>query len=53
MISDKVFQFQLATNEAGFFEFFKGGLITINKLVEENQDKLRKFATIMPPFGMP
>ena len=32
MISDKVFQFQLQTNEAGFFDFLKGGLITINKL---------------------
>ena len=45
MISDKVFQFQLATNEAGFFDFLKGGLITINKLAEENAVVLRKMAT--------
>jgi len=45
MISDKVFQFQLATNEAGFFDFLKGGLITINKLAEENAVTLRKMAT--------
>ena len=44
MISDKVFQFQLATNEAGFFDFLKGGLITINKLAEENAVKLRQMA---------
>jgi len=45
MISDKVFQFQLQTNEAGFFDFLKGGLITINKLAEENAVVLRKMAT--------
>ena len=45
MISDKVFQFQLQTNEAGFFDFLKGGLITINKLAEENAVTLRKMAT--------
>ena len=47
MIQDKIFQFQLGTNEAGFFDFIKGGLITINKLVEENQDKLRKMANAL------
>tara|TARA_R100000773_G_scaffold30244_1_gene25866 strand:- start:3977 stop:5818 length:1842 start_codon:yes stop_codon:yes gene_type:complete len=44
MIGDKIFKFQLQTNEAGFFDFIKGGLITINKLVEENQAVLQKFA---------
>ncbi|MAL46992.1 hypothetical protein [Hyphomonas sp.] len=44
MIGDKIFQFKLETNEAGFFDFVKGGLITINKLVDENQKVLRKFA---------
>ena len=47
MIGDKIFQFKLATNEAGFFDFLKGGLITINKLVEENQVKLRKMANAL------
>lgn len=44
MIGDKIFKFQLQTNEAGFFDFLKGGLITINKLVEENQAVLQRFA---------
>ena len=44
MIGDKIFQFKLETNEAGFFDFVKGGLITINKLVDENQKVLRDFA---------
>ena len=44
MIGDKIFQFKLETNEAGFFDFVKGGLITINKLVDENQKVLREFA---------
>ena len=44
MIQDKIFQFQLGTNEAGFFDFIKGGLITINKLAEENQEKLKQWA---------
>ena len=44
MIGDKIFKFQLQTNEAGFFDFIKGGLITINKLVEENQAVLQRFA---------
>ena len=47
MIGDKIFQFKLQTNEAGFFDFLKGGLITINKLVEENQVKLRKMANAL------
>lgn len=44
MIGDKIFKFKLETNEAGFFDFIKGGLITINKLAEENQSKLNEMA---------
>ena len=45
MIGDKIFKFKLETNEAGFFDFIKGGLITINKLAEENQKVLTEMAT--------
>ena len=44
MIQDKIFQFQLGTNEAGFFDFIKGGLITINELLAENEKKLKDFS---------
>jgi len=45
MIGDKIFKFKLETNQAGFFDFIKGGLITINKLAEENQKVLTEMAT--------
>ena len=44
MIQDKIFQFKLGVNEAGFFDFIKGGLATINDLLEENETALRDFA---------
>ena len=34
MINDKIFQFKLGVNEAGFFDFIKGGLATVNELLE-------------------
>jgi hypothetical protein len=44
MIQDKIFQFKLGVNEAGFFDFIKGGLATINDLLEENEMALKDFA---------
>ena len=44
MIQDKIFQFQLGTNQAGFFDFIKGGLITVNELLIKNQKQLNDFA---------
>ena len=44
MIQDKIFQFKLGVNEAGFFDFIKGGLATINDLLEENEKALKDFA---------
>jgi hypothetical protein len=44
MINDKIFQFKLGVNEAGFFDFIKGGLATVNDLLEENEEQLRNFA---------
>ena len=44
MINDKIFQFKLGVNEAGFFDFLKAGLSNINKLIEENEAMIRDFA---------
>jgi len=44
MINDKIFQFKLGVNEAGFFDFLKAGLSNINKLIEENETMIRDFA---------
>lgn len=44
MIQDKIFQFKLGVNEAGMFDFLKGALATINRLIEENEASLRDFA---------
>ena len=44
MINDKIFQFKLGVNEAGFFDFLKAGLSNINKLIEQNEAMIRDFA---------
>ena len=41
MLGDKLFKFKRETNEAGFFDFVKQGLVDINKIIEKNQDQLR------------
>jgi len=44
MLQDKLFKFRLETSRAGFFDFLKGGLIVINKRIEENGEALSKFS---------
>ena len=44
MINDKIFQFKLGVNEAGFFDFLKAGLSNINKLIEQNEAMIKDFA---------
>ena len=44
MLQDKLFKFRLETSRAGFFDFLKGGLIVINKRIEENGETLSKFS---------
>tara|TARA_Y100001973_G_scaffold74922_1_gene109420 strand:+ start:720 stop:2510 length:1791 start_codon:yes stop_codon:yes gene_type:complete len=44
MLSDKLFKFQLDTNRAGFFDFFKSALVVINKTIEQNSKALTDFA---------
>ena len=44
MLGDKLFKFRLETNKAGFFDFVKQGLVDINKLIETNEEVLKKLA---------
>ena len=40
MLSDKLFKFRLETAQAGFFDFVKQGLVEVNKLIEDNSERL-------------
>ena len=44
MLSDKLFKFKLDSNRAGFFDFVKTGLSEFNKLLEKNEEGLKKFS---------
>jgi hypothetical protein len=44
MLGDKLFKFRRETNEAGFFDFVKQGLVDINKIIDNNGDLLKKLA---------
>jgi len=44
MLSDKLFKFKLESNRAGFFDFVKTGLSEFNKLLEKNEEGLKKFS---------
>jgi hypothetical protein len=44
MLGDKLFKFRRQTNEAGFFDFVKQGLVDINKIIDNNGDLLKKLA---------
>ena len=44
MLSDKLFKFQLDTNRAGFFDFFKNALVVINKGIEDNAKAMSNFS---------
>jgi hypothetical protein len=44
MLSDKLFKFRLETNKAGFFDFVKQALVDVNKLIEQNDETLKKLA---------
>ena len=44
MLGDKLFKFRRDTNEAGFFDFIKQALVDVNKLIEDNDQVLKKLA---------
>ena len=44
MLTDKLFNFRLETNRAGFFDFVKQGLVEINKFLDSNSKALDLFA---------
>jgi len=44
MLGDKLFKFRRETNEAGFFDFVKQGLVDINKIIDNNEELLKKLA---------
>tara|TARA_R100001460_G_scaffold53072_1_gene92016 strand:+ start:515 stop:2455 length:1941 start_codon:yes stop_codon:yes gene_type:complete len=44
MLGDKLFKFKRDTNEAGFFDFVKQALVDVNKLIEDNEQVLKKLA---------
>jgi len=44
MLGDKLFKFRRDTNEAGFFDFIKQALVDVNKLIENNDQLLKKLA---------
>ena len=44
MLSDKLFKFKLDSNRAGFFDFVKTGLSEFNKVLEKNEEGLKKFS---------
>jgi hypothetical protein len=45
MLGDKLFKFKLQTNQSGFFDFVKDGLIVINRTIEANEKALADFST--------
>jgi hypothetical protein len=45
MLGDKLFKFKLETNEAGFFDFIKNGLVVINRMIEANAQALSGFSS--------
>ena len=45
MLGDKLFKFKLQTNQSGFFDFVKEGLIVINRTIEANEKALADFST--------
>ena len=44
MLGDKLFKFRRDTNQAGFFDFIKQALVDVNKLIEDNDQLLKKLA---------
>ena len=44
MLGDKLFKFRRDTNQAGFFDFIKQALVDVNKLIENNDELLKKLA---------
>tara|TARA_R100000329_G_scaffold2862_1_gene4300 strand:+ start:389 stop:2329 length:1941 start_codon:yes stop_codon:yes gene_type:complete len=44
MLGDKLFKFRRDTNQAGFFDFMKQALVDVNKLIENNDELLKKLA---------
>ena len=42
MLGDKLFKFRRDTNQAGFFDFIKQALADVNKLIENNDQLLKK-----------
>tara|TARA_R100000655_G_scaffold24208_4_gene48631 strand:+ start:2878 stop:4815 length:1938 start_codon:yes stop_codon:yes gene_type:complete len=50
MLSDKLFKFRLETNKAGFFDFVKQALVDVNKLIEQNDETLKKLAVATSDF---
>ena len=50
MLGDKLFKFKRQTNDAGFFDFVKQALVDVNKLIEQNDETLKKLAVATSDF---